>query len=118
MTASAGMGFYLDREGHKTFLRVATNKELEAESTALKAENEQVVLEIDSYYQDKVEAESESVWLQTDCDALQGELGNVKKHWDRLKIAHTKFLKELKETRDEKGRSGGSCNEGALPRHA
>ena len=57
MAASAGMGFYLDREGHTKFLRVATNQELEAENTALKAENEQMVLEIDSYYQDKVEAE-------------------------------------------------------------
>ena len=48
-----GVSFYLDRESHKKFLRVATNQELEAENTRLKAENERMVGEIEFHYQEK-----------------------------------------------------------------
>ena len=40
--SAAAMSFYLDREGHKKFLRTSTNQELEAENTALKANIEQL----------------------------------------------------------------------------
>ena len=33
------MSFFLDREGHKKFLRVATNQELEARNKQLEAHN-------------------------------------------------------------------------------
>ena len=37
---AAAMSFVLDREGHKKFLRVATNQELEMRNKQLEAQNE------------------------------------------------------------------------------
>ena len=34
--SAAAVGFFLDREGHKKFLRVSTNQELEVENTIFK----------------------------------------------------------------------------------
>ena len=36
--SAAAVGFFLDREGHKKFLRATTNQELEAENKKLKEE--------------------------------------------------------------------------------
>ena len=40
MTAAAGMSFFLDREGHKKFLEVSTNQELQERNEWLEAQNE------------------------------------------------------------------------------
>ena len=40
MTATAGMSFFLDREGHKKFLEVSTNQELQERNEWLEAQNE------------------------------------------------------------------------------
>ena len=45
-SATAGMSFVLDREGHMKFLRVSTNHELEDRNKQLEAENEKLKQEI------------------------------------------------------------------------
>ena len=47
--SAAAMSFVLDHEGHKKFLRVATNQELEAENTTLKARVQELESEVDGY---------------------------------------------------------------------
>ena len=83
--SAAAVGFFLDREGHKKFLRTATNQELEAENTALKAYIEQLEERNDDLYNDMLKAESTVSTLDRKCDELERQLIVVEDHRDHFK---------------------------------
>ena len=70
MAATAGMGFYLDREGHNTFLRVVTNQELEKHSTELTTQFEDKTKECGHWY-------TETHSYERKLDAVEAQLEEV-----------------------------------------
>ena len=60
MAASSGMSFFLDREGHKTFLGVSTSQELQAQNKQLEAQNKQL--------------EAQNKQLETQNESLEAQL--------------------------------------------
>ena len=71
--SAAAVGFFLDREGHKKFLRTATNQELEAENAALKSEVQHLEEANDCLYNDMRKAESGERLSDRRCDELERE---------------------------------------------
>ena len=68
--SAVAVGFFLDREGHKKFLRTATNQELEAENIKLKYENEHLKNAVDEktdecgyYYSESMKHERAGIHL-------------------------------------------------------
>ena len=90
-----GMSFYLDREGHKKFLRGATNQELEAENKKLKQELADKTEECDYLY---TEAKSDEI----DREELRRELSDTKRVLVHCRSVLTQKRKELQTERDEK----------------
>ena len=65
--SSAAMGFFLDREGHKKFLRTTTNQELESQNKELVRQLDEKTEECDYYY---TEYHDENRNAITFCNAL------------------------------------------------
>ena len=84
--SAVALGFFLDREGHKKFLRVATNQELEAENKRLEAENEALkkamkdkTYESDYWFTEAKSYERSWELRSNDCQQYQRELVHFKK---------------------------------------
>ena len=77
--SAAAVGFFLDREGHKKFLRTATNQELEAENTRIRAMNMELGEAVNIYYDSKVDAERELQRTEDDLRAVRVQRDFFKK---------------------------------------
>ena len=83
--SAAAVSFFLDREGHKKFLRAATNQELEAENKKLKQELASKTEECDHWY---TEADSYERSWAVQCNTreeLESQLDSVIRDRDRFK---------------------------------
>ena len=107
MSATA-VSFFLDHEGHKKFLRAATNQELEIENTVLKATVEQYEEESDYLHNTVLKAERGEHSSDLRCEELKRELDYVKRDRDHFKKGSQenfdKWRKAQEENRDFVGR--------------
>ena len=100
--SAAAVSFFLDRDGHKKFLRVATNQELEAENTALKA-TVQVLKERDDYYYSEMrKAERGLAYMETRCGQLESELATVERHRGHIKKIFKETFDKYRKAQEEK----------------
>ena len=109
-SATAGMSFVLDREGHKKFLRVATNQELEAENKKLKQELADKTEERGYWYTEaksyegKFFATADDTWeMQKDIQQLRDK-AEQENCWfrDEAKM-------EIRQLKDENAKLKASC---------
>ena len=85
--SAAAVGFFLDREGHKKFLRVSTNQELEAENTTLKVGIMELIEHNDNLINDMRKFEAGENHWAVECDELRTELNIAKRERDHFKKA-------------------------------
>ena len=100
--SAAAVGFFLDREGHKKFLRTTTNQELEAENKKLKEELADKAEECGYWY---TEARSyERSWkIQLDGrEELERELDTTKQHLNHFKKSLNEEFEKRREAQEEK----------------
>ena len=71
--SAAAVSFFLDREGHKKFLRAATNQELEVQNTALKAHMEELKEASDHWYNQLSTSNREVYSMQMENQRLDRE---------------------------------------------
>ena len=107
MSATA-VSFFLDHEGHKKFLRAATNQELEAENKKLKEKLAAKTEECDHWY---TEADTYERSWAVQCNTreeLESQLDTVIRDRDRFKKTSKdnfdKYRKAQDENRDFVGR--------------
>ena len=91
MADSSGMSFFLDREGHKKILKVASNQELQTRNQELTTRNQELKekadwleLEVDAIYQEKYKAERDVDFLEQKNEDLKVMLETVCKQRDYL----------------------------------
>ena len=91
--SAVAVGFFLDREGHKKFLRTATNQELEAENIKLKYENEHLKNAVDEktdecgyYYSESMKHERAGIHLFAELEQARDSWDELDKENERLKI--------------------------------
>ena len=77
--SATAVSFFLDREGHKKFLRAATNQELEAENKKLKEELADKTEECGYWYTEAKSYERSWELRSNDCQQYQRELVHFKK---------------------------------------
>ena len=106
--SAAAVSFFLDREGHKKFLRTATNQELEVQNTALKAHMEEIKEANDHRYNVAMKGFRERNALNSRCLDLERELDTTKQHLDYFKKSineerhetaelHAKYVRTLRD---------------------
>ena len=83
--SAAAVSFFLDREGHKKFLRAATNQELEAQNKRLREELERKAQECDHYYIEACSSENANHSYHERNEYLESELATAKRDRDRIK---------------------------------
>ena len=90
--SAAAVSFFLDREGHKEFLRTATNQELEAQNKRLEAENEALKKAMEDktdecgYWYTEAKSYERAYDIQcNDLEELTRELDTTKGQWDNCK---------------------------------
>ena len=93
--SAAAVGFFLDREGHKKFLKTASNQELEVENQKLKQELEDKAEECDFWHTEANSYERSWENAHTKVEELERTLGHV-----RTILTHKR--KELEAERNEK----------------
>ena len=99
--SAAALSFFLDREGHKKFLRATTNQELEAENTALKAEVEELKEAVDYYNNEMGRAVREANSSHNRCAELVRELTIVKRDRDKYKNDTIEYQNLMFQARTE-----------------
>ena len=75
--SAAAVGFFLDHEGHKKFLRTTTNQELEAENNRLREDLQRKTEECDYYFTESKKHERAGIHLFA-------ELEQARDSWDEL----------------------------------
>ena len=85
------MSFFLDREGHKKILKVASNQELQTRNQELTTRNQELKekadwqeLEVDAIYQEKAYAERGLDFAEQKNEDLEVLFETVRKHRDHL----------------------------------
>ena len=92
--SAAAVGFFLDREGHKKFLRTASNQELEVENLKLKQELTDKTDECSYWYTESSSYERSWGNAHTKIEGLERTLGRV-----RSELAQKKKSSEQSEMR-------------------
>ena len=93
--SAVAVGFFLDREGHKKFLKTASNQELEVENKKLKQELADKTEECGYWH---TEAKSYEIGREE----LGRELSDTKRVLSHIRSVLTQKRKELETERDEK----------------
>ena len=91
MADSSGMSFFLDREGHKKLLKVASNQEQQTRNQELTTRNQELKekadwleLEADAIGQEKAYTERGLDFEQQKNEDLRHQFATVRKHRDHL----------------------------------
>ena len=94
--SAAAVAFFLDREGHKKFLRTATNQELEAENTRIRAANVELHAAVNIHYDSKVDA-------QRELQSAEGDLRVARRDRDYFKkVSVEQFDKRCKAEQEKR----------------
>ena len=83
--SAAAVSFFLDRDGHKKFLRVATNQELEAENKKLKEELAGKTEECSHWYTEARSYERSWEIAHTSAEEMESELAEAIRQRDHFK---------------------------------